>query len=111
MRLILGRRDDELDALIHPLRDLAEPVRPRVGMVGWWGWQRLRGAGPRSFLRWLLALGEVSYEDSVYVMHLSYEARGECHAYLGERFCFCDDSDPDNDPVQLSELLAIRRTA
>src|SRR3954453_3076719 len=111
MRLIQGRYDDELAAVLHPLRDLSEPERPKTGVVGWWGWQQLRGGGVRSFLRWLGEFGEVSWDDSVYILHLLYGARGTCHEWAATRYCYCDTTDPDGEPLRLSELVALRRSA
>jgi hypothetical protein len=111
MRLILGQSFDATEELIHPVRDVSQPPIPTRGSVDWWGWQQLRGGGCRSFLRWLLAMGEVTYAESIFVTHLFMEGRGECHTWGGTRFCYCDDPEPDGTPPRLAGLIRLRRTA
>ena len=110
MRLMIGVSFDAIEDVLHPVPDLSRPPEPKTAAVDWWGWRELRGGGLRSFLRWLGALGEVSYAEGVFAQHLAMEARGECHIWLGERFCYCADPEPDPVP-RLMDYRRLRRPA
>jgi hypothetical protein len=83
----------QLETLEHPTRDLPALMRPRTLAVDWWGWRDLRGGGVRSFVGWVLTMGEVSYEDGLWVQHLEAERRGDCHRYGGLMYCYCEEAD------------------
>ena len=111
MRLIRGQGFDAIEETIHPVPNISVPTTPKVGAVDWWGWQQVRGGGFRSFLRWLLASGELPYSDCVFVTHLEMDARGECHEWSGMKYHYCETIDPEGPPLLLTELAALRETA